>query len=94
MATACSTPVDPQPALTHAPRWQEYPAAGRVVRHPHDTSLLTLRGHSVQHTLIRAYFSPQHTTGQRYVYTGSVEGGVHVYDTVTGQQVGGVARVC
>jgi WD repeat-containing protein 23 len=44
---------------------QEYPASGRVVNHPHDTALMTFRGHSVQHTLIRAYFSPQHTTGQK-----------------------------
>ncbi|KAG2423726.1 hypothetical protein HXX76_015115 [Chlamydomonas incerta] len=70
-------------------RWQEYPAAGRVVRHPHDSSLMTYRGHSVQHTLIRAYFSPAHTTGQRFIYTGSVEGGVHVYDVLTGQEVEG-----
>lgn len=41
------------------------------------------------HTLIRAYFSPMHTTGGRYVYTGSAEGAVHVYDMLTGQQVEG-----
>lgn len=27
---------------------QEYPAAGREVRHPHDASLMTYRGHTVQ----------------------------------------------
>lgn len=29
-----------------------------------DSSLMTYRGHSVLHTLIRCYFSPMHTTGQ------------------------------
>ncbi|KAG2491232.1 hypothetical protein HYH03_010440 [Edaphochlamys debaryana] len=70
-------------------RWQEYPASGRVVKHPHDASIQTYRGHTVQHTLIRAYFSPAHSTAQRFIYTGSVEGGVHVYDVLTGQEVEG-----
>ncbi|GIL45394.1 hypothetical protein Vafri_2645 [Volvox africanus] len=79
--------------MSHVPRfnwdyrWQEYPAAGRVVRHPHDSSVQTFRGHSVQNTLIRAYFSPAHSTGQRFVYTGSALGAVHVYDICTGQEV-------
>ncbi|VDK72912.1 unnamed protein product [Anisakis simplex] len=38
-----------------------------------DGSVMTLRGHSVLHTLIRAHFSPMHT-GQRYVYTGCARG--------------------
>lgn len=41
-----------------------------------DGSLLTFRGHSVQHTLIRAKFSPERT-GFRYVYTGSTEGNLY-----------------
>ncbi|GLC38560.1 hypothetical protein PLESTF_001547000 [Pleodorina starrii] len=70
-------------------RWQEYPASGRVVTHPQDSSLQTFRGHTVQNTLIRAYFSPEHSTGQRFVYTGSADGAVHVYDVVSGQEVEG-----
>ena len=33
-------------------------------------------------TLIRCYFSPRHTTGQRYIYTGSHNGIIYVYDLV------------
>ena len=77
----------PNPQTLSAP--QDYPAAGCDVRHPHDASVMTYRGHSVQHTLIRAYFSPAHTTGQRFIYTGSVGGGIHVYDVVSGQEVEG-----
>ncbi|GIL72283.1 hypothetical protein Vretifemale_2659, partial [Volvox reticuliferus] len=82
-------PTSHVPRLNWDYRWQEYPAAGRVVRHPDDGSVQTFRGHSVQSTLIRAYFSPAHSTGQRFVYTGSAEGGVHVYDICTGQEVEG-----
>lgn len=35
-----------------------------------DTSVISYRGHRIQKTLIRARFSPQATTGQRYIYTG------------------------
>lgn len=35
-----------------------------------DASIMTYRGHRVKKTLIRAKFSPQETTGQRYIYTG------------------------
>lgn len=37
---------------------------------PDDASVMTYRGHRVKKTLIRAKFSPQETTGQRYIYTG------------------------
>lgn len=37
---------------------------------PDDSSIMTYRGHRVKKTLIRAKFSPQETTGQRYIYTG------------------------
>ena len=57
----------------------EYPGRGWNIRHPHDASLMTFRGHSVQTTLIRAYFSPAFTTGQRFVYTGDSEGGCYIY---------------
>ena len=39
-----------------------------------DTSLMTYSGHLVQRTLIRAKFSPMHSTGQRYIYSGSADG--------------------
>ena len=44
---------------------------------PGDSSVMTYRGHSVQKTLIRAKFSPVHTTGQRFIYTGSACGSVY-----------------
>ncbi|GAB4823240.1 hypothetical protein N2152v2_010286 [Parachlorella kessleri] len=68
-------------------RWMEYPGRDRLVTHPHDASLMTYRGHSVLSTLIRAYWSPPANTGQRYIYTGSADGGVWVYDVLTGRVV-------
>eukprot|EP00803_Ostreobium_quekettii_P011162 evm.model.scf_1154EXC.2 EVM.evm.TU.scf_1154EXC.2 scf_1154EXC:21146-23272(+) len=68
-------------------RWSRYPGEGRNIVHPDDASLMTYRGHSVLKTLIRAYFSPSFTTGQRYIYTGSCTGTMHVFDVVTGEQV-------
>ncbi len=48
--------------------------------HPHDSSLVTFRGHSVLKTLIRCHFSPPGSTNSRYVYTGSEDGSVYVYN--------------
>ncbi|GAA5994270.1 WD40 repeat domain-containing protein [Rhodotorula paludigena] len=56
-----------------------YYAKPRFVKHPHDVSLMTYRGHSVLRTLIRCHFSPQATTNQRYVYSGSSDGRIHIY---------------
>jgi len=56
--------------------------------HPHDCSLVTFRGHSVLKTLIRCHFSPPGATDNRYVYTGSEDGSVWVYNldaTVAGK---------
>jgi hypothetical protein len=39
-----------------------------------DPSVRTYRGHSVTYTLIRCYFSPSFTTGQKYIITGSSDG--------------------
>lgn len=69
-------------------RWMEYPARNRLVEHPADGALRTLRGHRVLHTLIRAYWSPAGTTGQRYVYAGSADGIVRIWDVLTGQIAG------
>lgn len=41
-----------------------------------DTSVMTYRGHSVLQTLVRCHFSPELTTGQRYIYTGCAAGRV------------------
>ena len=46
-------------------RWMPYPSS-KAVQHPRDHSVKTFSGHQVLRTLIRCYFSPLHTTGQRY----------------------------
>jgi len=51
-----------------------------VIRHPNDCSVVTYRGHSVLKTLIRCHFSPPTSSGSRYVYSGSADGRVHVYN--------------
>lgn len=48
--------------------------------HPQDCSLVTFRGHQVLKTLIRCHFSPPGSTDSRYVYTGSADGKVYVYN--------------
>ncbi|XP_027156471.1 LEC14B protein [Coffea eugenioides] len=68
-------------------RWMDYPPQARELKHPGDQSVATYRGHSVLRTLIRCYFSPDHSTGQKYIYTGSYDSCVYVYDLVTGAQV-------
>lgn len=50
-----------------------------------DCSLMTYRGHTVHQTLIRAYFSPRHSTGQRFIYSGSANGCVCIWDVITGE---------
>ncbi|WFD29378.1 hypothetical protein MSPP1_000387 [Malassezia sp. CBS 17886] len=51
----------------------------RYYAHPADASVMTYRGHSVLRTLIRCYFSPRATTGQKYIYSGSADGRIHVW---------------
>ncbi|GAA5919452.1 hypothetical protein JCM1841_002402 [Sporobolomyces salmonicolor] len=51
----------------------------RFLQHPHDVSVMTYRGHKVLRTLIRCHWSPVATTGQRYLYTGSSDGKIHIY---------------
>uniref|UniRef100_A0A0D9WCP2 Uncharacterized protein n=1 Tax=Leersia perrieri TaxID=77586 RepID=A0A0D9WCP2_9ORYZ len=81
-------------------RWMSFPSEARHCRHPNDQSLATYRGHSVLRTLIRCYFSPVHSTGQRYIYTGSSDESVYIYDMVTGDIVeklswhGSIIRDC
>ncbi|EYU43868.1 hypothetical protein ABFS82_07G022200 [Erythranthe guttata] len=68
-------------------RWMEYPEQARNLRHPDDLSLATYKGHSVLRTLIRCYFSPAYSTGQKYIYTGSTDSSVYIYDVLSGAQV-------
>lgn len=68
-------------------RWVDYPSQARGLKHPNDQSLATYKGHSVLRTLIRCYFSPTYSTGQKYIYTGSHDSCIYIYDVVSGAQV-------
>ncbi|KAI8627826.1 WD40-repeat-containing domain protein [Xylariaceae sp. FL1651] len=48
--------------------------------HPDDNSVVTFRGHKVLRTLIRCHFSPPSSTNSRYVYSGSHDGKVYVWN--------------
>ncbi|OAA45009.1 WD repeat protein [Metarhizium rileyi] len=48
--------------------------------HPHDNSVVTFRGHRVLRTLIRCHFSPPSATNSRYVYSGSSDGKVYIWN--------------
>ncbi|KAJ8118676.1 hypothetical protein ONZ43_g3944 [Nemania bipapillata] len=48
--------------------------------HPDDNSVVTFRGHKVLRTLIRCHFSPPSSTNSRYVYSGSHDGKVHIWN--------------
>uniref|UniRef100_A0A8C9RYK7 DDB1- and CUL4-associated factor 11 n=1 Tax=Scleropages formosus TaxID=113540 RepID=A0A8C9RYK7_SCLFO len=69
-------------------RWQQVPQRA-LKRHKltGDTSVMTYRGHGVLHTLIRCRFSPEFSTGQRFIYTGCSTGKVVIYDVLTGKVV-------
>lgn len=47
---------------------------------PDDNSVVTFRGHKVLRTLIRCHFSPPASTNSRYVYSGSEDGKVYIYN--------------
>ncbi|KAF2150463.1 WD40 repeat-like protein, partial [Myriangium duriaei CBS 260.36] len=47
---------------------------------PHDCSLVTFKGHSVLNTLIRCHFSPPGSTDGRYVYSGSTDGSIWIWN--------------
>ncbi|KAL3420209.1 WD domain-containing protein [Phlyctema vagabunda] len=49
-------------------------------KHDNDNSLVTFRGHRVLRTLIRCHFSPPGSTNSRYVYSGSEDGKVYVWN--------------
>jgi DDB1- and CUL4-associated factor 11 len=50
------------------------------VPNPADCSVVTFRGHSVLKTLIRCHFSPPTSSNSRYVYSGSEDGKVWIYN--------------
>lgn len=60
-------------------RWETYDD-NDWFPHPDDNSLVTFRGHKVLRTLIRCHFSPPGSTDSRYVYTGSHDGKVYIYN--------------
>jgi WD repeat-containing protein 23 len=49
-------------------------------RHPNDNSVVTFRGHRILRTLIRCHFSPPGSTNSRYVYSGSEDGKVYIWN--------------
>lgn len=49
-------------------------------QHPSDNSIVTYRGHKVLRTLIRCHFSPPGSTNSRYVYSGSEDGKVYIWN--------------
>ncbi|EGY20963.1 LEC14B protein [Verticillium dahliae VdLs.17] len=52
--------------------WEPHPSG--------DNSVVTFRGHKVLQTLIRCHFSPPSSTNSRYVYSGSQDGKVWIYN--------------
>ncbi|KAF3002291.1 hypothetical protein G7054_g5254 [Neopestalotiopsis clavispora] len=61
-------------------RWEPYDDNDWFA-HPDDNSVVTFRGgHRVLRTLIRCHFSPPGSTDSRYVYTGSHDGKVWIYN--------------
>ncbi|KAI1077504.1 WD40-repeat-containing domain protein [Whalleya microplaca] len=60
-------------------RWSRFDDADWFP-HPDDNSVVTFRGHSVLRTLIRCHFSPPSSTNSRYVYSGSHDGKVYIYN--------------
>ncbi|KAJ8268047.1 hypothetical protein COCON_G00132190 [Conger conger] len=69
-------------------RWQQVPLKA-LKRHKlaGDTSVMTYRGHGVLNTLIRCRFSPEFSTGQKFIYTGCSTGRIIIYDVLTGRVV-------
>ncbi|XP_034718088.1 DDB1- and CUL4-associated factor 11 isoform X2 [Etheostoma cragini] len=69
-------------------RWQQVPQRA-LKRHKltGDTSVMTYRGHGVLHTLVRCRFSPEFSTGQRFIYSGCSTGKIIIYDVLTGTVV-------
>lgn len=53
-----------------------------------DFSVMTYFGpQKILQTLIRCKFSPEYSTGQKYIYTGSADGNIYIYDVISGDLV-------
>lgn len=73
--------IDPFKYTTHFEYRRSSPFPIQSWRpHPHDCSLVTFRGHEVLQTLIRCHFSPAGSTDGRYVYSGSYDGHVWIWN--------------
>ena len=59
-----------------------------------DQSVMSFWGHQVHSSLVRCHFSPVHGTNQRYIYTGSYDGKVYIYDTTNGENVACLEASC
>jgi len=57
-----------------------YPGDPGAKKRDDDRSVLTMCGHYCLQTLIRCGFSAEAQTGQRYLYCGSFDGRVYIYD--------------
>jgi WD repeat-containing protein 23 len=80
MTTAQFAQINPRRYTTNFDyRWGGYDEDDYDL-HPYDNSLVTFRGHRVLRTLIRCHFSPPNSTNSRYVYSGSEDGKVYVYN--------------
>ena len=80
MSTERANDLDPRRFTTQFDyRFMAYPEDD-FEPHPHDCSLVTFTGHQVLKTLIRCHFSPPGSTDSRYVYTGSADGKVYIYN--------------
>jgi len=64
-------------AYTHADGWSTQGAGMTFDTRNHEHT-------QVNQTLIRAYFSPAFTTGQRFIYAGSADKCIYMWDVVTG----------
>lgn len=72
--------IDPQDYTANFDyRFSPYQESARR-KNPHDCSLVTFRGHRVLKTLIRCHFSPPGSTDGRYVYSGSHDGSVYIWN--------------
>lgn len=82
MSTAQFNDLNPQQHTRHSDydyRMEEYDH-DNWEPHPNDNSVVTFRGHRVQRTLIRCHFSPPGSTNSRYVYSGSHDGKIYVWN--------------
>ncbi|CAG7918269.1 unnamed protein product [Penicillium olsonii] len=80
MTSASVENLDPYGYMTgYDYRFEPYPEDFRR-NAPNDCSVVTYRGHHVLKTLIRCHFSPPDSTNSRYVYSGSDDGKVYVYN--------------